>query len=280
MHTFARPLAAALLITLALSGCTSVASTATDSATSTPISEPTTPTSPAPAETPAGTDNEDAAALAAETEAAEAARAAAEAAAQAAEDAANAELVAEVHNAGKGGRIEVGAGHVSVEASDGSSIVTSYFAPSDALRDFITQVYGVAPTVTRSEASGESIPGTIYTWDGFELTDPDALGQSPDTVDFSVQGTAAQVGSVTIEAAGGAQIGDPASQVAAQYPNGVSNFTNDAGGAGVMLTGEVVELPTPADSAIQPFTHSVGLIALDESAGITSIFAPQANFLH
>lgn len=280
MHTFARPLAAALLVALAVSGCSSAATTASDSATPTPALESAAPTPSAPVEAPADTSGDKAAALAAETEAAAAAQAAAEASAQAAEDAASAELVSEMGAVGSGGRIEIGAGHISVEASDGSAIETSYFDSSEALRDWIAQVYGVEPVVTRTGSSGESTPGTIYTWDGLELADPDLPAQSPDNVDFSVQATAAHVGNVTIEAAGGARIGDPVSQVAAQYPDGASSFTNDAGGAGVMFTGEVAVLPTPADGAIQPFTHSVGLIALDETAGITSIFAPQANFLH
>lgn len=283
MHTFALSGAAAVLLTLALSGCTSAATTST-----TPAPAPSA-TSPADAVDESATDAASAteAELAAIAAAEEAARAAALAAAQeaaaqeaAAQEEANAEVVAEVHGVGKGGRIQIGAGQIAVQASDGSAIETSYFAPSEALRDFITQVYGVAPDVTRSEASGESVPGTIYTWEGIVLADPDTLAQSPVTVDFSVQATSAQVGNVVIEAAGGAQIGDPAAQVATQYPAGASSFTNDAGGTGVMLTGESIDLPTPEGGAIEPFTHSVGLIAFDETAGITSIFAPQTNFLH
>lgn len=282
MHTFARPLAAVLLLSLALSGCSSVATTAAESSTSAPRSPSANPTPSVSADASAGASDD----AAAEAEAEALARAAAEATAAAEAEAAtqaaiSAEPAGEVHAVERGGRIEIGAGHIKVESVNGqSSIETSYFGPSESLRDFLTQVFGVAPSVERSEAAGEAAAGTIYTWDGFVLSDPDALAESPESVDFSVQATASQVEGVSIEAAGGVQIGDSASQVTAQYPGGVSQFANDSGGTGVMVTGEVRELPTPADSAIRPLTHSVGFIATDQTAGITSIIAPQANFLH
>ena len=177
-------------------------------------------------------------------------------------------------------KIVIATAGVTIQWADGETQEFTYFDPTQPLVDALTEAFGEGPAVTRNTPE-EPGPSTSSEWSGFTVSDPESPAAAPDSVEYSVFTTVADVGGVVIETKEGAQVGDPALEAVDLYPVGPSDFTNDQGGQGATFSTDFIELPeggTDSNGATGK-TFATALTANDLEADLTSIYAPSPNWL-
>jgi hypothetical protein len=168
---------------------------------------------------------------------------------------------------------------ITVASDDGSPLAEfDYFQPTDEVVDGLTEAFGVEPTDERFEGAIEAPPATVWTWDGFELRDPDPAGEPPFWVNHWVRVGAAEVNGVAVETVDGVRVGDDAQTIEARYPDTSDRVTAGDEPERLDVYLGAIPLPQEGENSDGNYEFSVWLIAKDPSAEISEFRAPSPNF--
>lgn len=175
--------------------------------------------------------------------------------------------------------VVVTAESITVTAEDGTELaVFDYFEPTDQVVEGLTDVFGIEPTDERFEGALDMPSGTIWNWDGFELTDTDPEGDPPLWPNHSVRVTMPEVAGVTVETVDGVRVGDDAQTIEARYPDTSGRFTVGDEPERLDVFLGAIPLPKEGENSDGNYEFSVWLIAADPSAAISEFRAPSPNF--